>query len=59
MAKATMGTSGKTLPVPPPMPPEILAEELIAHAEIAVIHGPHSEGTHEVIAAAGSTSAPA
>jgi NADH-quinone oxidoreductase subunit F len=45
-------------PMPPPMPPEILPEELIAHAEIAVLHGPHSEGTHEVIAVAGSTSAP-
>jgi NADH-quinone oxidoreductase subunit F len=45
-----------TKPVPPPMPPEILPEELIAHEEIAVLHGPHSEGTHEVIAVAGSTS---
>jgi NADH-quinone oxidoreductase subunit F len=44
-------------PMPPPMPPEILPEELIAHTEIAVLHGPHSEGTHEVIAVAGSTSA--
>jgi hypothetical protein len=48
-----------TKPVPPPMPPEILPEQLIAHAEIATLHGPHSDGTHEVIAAAGSTSAPA
>jgi NADH-quinone oxidoreductase subunit F len=47
-----------TKPTPPPTPPEILSEELIAHAEIPTIHGPHTEGLHEVIAAAGSTSAP-
>ncbi len=47
-----------TKPLPPPMPPEISPEELIANTEIAVLHGPHSEGTHEVIAVAGSTSAP-
>jgi NADH-quinone oxidoreductase subunit F len=45
-------------PKPPPMPPEILPEQLIEHTEIPVLHGPHSEGTHEVIAVAGSTSAP-
>jgi len=44
-------------PVPPPMPPEILPEQLIAHTDIPTLHGPHTEGTHEVIAMAGSTSA--
>jgi NADH-quinone oxidoreductase subunit F len=48
-----------TKPVPPPTPPEILSEQLIEYAEIPTIRGPHSEGTHELIAAAGSTSAPA
>jgi NADH-quinone oxidoreductase subunit F len=47
-----------TKPLPPPMPPEILPEELIEHTEIPTLRGPHSEGTHEVIAIAGSTSAP-
>lgn len=46
-----------TKPLPPPMPPEILPEQLIANGEIKTLHGPHSEGTHEVIAVAGSTSA--
>jgi hypothetical protein len=47
-----------TKPMPPPMPPEILSEELIEHTEIPTLRGPHSEGMHEVIAIAGSTSAP-
>jgi len=47
-----------TKPTPPPMPPEILAEELIEHTEIPTLRGPHTEGMHEVIAIAGSTSAP-
>ena len=46
-----------TKPLPPPMPPEILPEQLIANQKIATVHGFHSEGTHEVIALAGSTSA--
>ena len=46
-------------PQPPPTPPEILAEQLIEYTEIPTLHGPHSEGTHEVIAVAGSTSGPA
>jgi NADH-quinone oxidoreductase subunit F len=46
-----------TKPIPPPMPPEILPEQLIEHAEIPTLRGPHSEGTNEVIAVAGSTSA--
>jgi NADH-quinone oxidoreductase subunit F len=45
-----------TKPLPPPMPPEILPEELIAHTEIKTLRGPHSEGTNERIAIAGSTS---
>jgi NADH-quinone oxidoreductase subunit F len=47
-----------TKPLPPPMPPEILPEELIANTEIQTLSSPHSEGTHERIAIAGSTSAP-
>jgi NADH-quinone oxidoreductase subunit F len=47
-----------TKPAPPPMPPEILPEQLIKRGEIATLHSPHSEGQHEVIAVAGSTSAP-
>ncbi|HEX4085129.1 MAG TPA: NADH-quinone oxidoreductase subunit NuoF [Chthoniobacteraceae bacterium] len=45
-----------TKPLPPPMPPEILPEELIANTEIQTLRGPHSEGTNERIAVAGSTS---
>jgi NADH-quinone oxidoreductase subunit F len=49
-----------TKPLPPPMPPEILSEQLIDNAaEIPTLRGPHTEGTDEVIAVAGSTSAPA
>jgi len=48
-----------TKPLPPPMPPEILPEQLIDNAVIPTLRGPHTEGTDEVIAAAGSTSAPA
>ena len=47
-----------TKPLPPPMPPEILPEQLIAKGEIQTLRGPHTEGTNEVIAVAGSTSAP-
>jgi hypothetical protein len=45
-----------TKPLPPAMPPEILPDQLIANLEISTIHGPHSEGTHDVIALSGSTS---
>jgi hypothetical protein len=47
-----------TKPVPPPMPPEILSEQLIEHTTISTLQGPHMEGTHDEIAVAGSTSAP-
>jgi NADH-quinone oxidoreductase subunit F len=46
-----------TKPLPPPLPPEYLSEELIEHTEIPTLRGPHTEGTHEVIGVAGSTSA--
>jgi len=47
-----------TKPLPPPLPPEILSEQLIEHSEVPTLRGPHTEGTNEVIGAAGSTSAP-
>jgi hypothetical protein len=47
-----------TKPLPPPMPPEMMPEQLIEHTDIPTLSGPHTEGNHEVIAVAGSTSAP-
>ena len=44
-------------PLPPPTPPEYLSEQLIEHDIIPTLRRPHSEGTTERVAIAGSTSA--